>query len=135
MKVFVAVIGPFVVLAIVSWIRQVWRLRKHTGLSRTEFISHFEQMGISPAVPGLVYDHFRSMGIWNNFVPSPSDSLERTYKTVDEDVSDNLNDILRKLGCEMPNSAILKQWGRPIESLSDVVAFIDWVKKLQGQPA
>ena len=65
-------------------------------------------------------------------MPSPTDSLERTYKTVDEDAEENLKEILQRLGLEIPHSGVLQEWDRPIETLSDVVRWVDWVRAKQN---
>ena len=122
-------IGGLVALVILSSVRHVYRLRKHGGWKRGDFIAHFESGGVSASVSGAVYDHFQDMGVWKRFSPAPLDSIENTYKAVDEDVTDSLQQILDRLGCEMPNSRKLKQWERPIETVLDVVELVDWVKK------
>jgi len=81
-----------------------------------------------------VYDQFQKLGTWRNFMPSPADSLEGTYKTVDEDVEENLKEILQRLGLEMPHSGILQEWDGALETLSDVVRWVDWVRAKQNPP-
>jgi hypothetical protein len=134
MRTALLFIGGFVILAIGSWLGHLRRLRRHTGQKRSEFTTEFSTAGFSSAVAGAVYDHFKRMGVWKNFCPAPSDTLEQTYQTVDEDVDDNLEEILKQLGYEMPNSAILREWERPVETLSDVVEWLDWAVKKQASP-
>jgi hypothetical protein len=129
--VSIVILSGFATLAILLAAHHAYQLRKHVGWKRTDFIVHFESAGIQPDVSGVVYDQFQPMGVWKNFCPAPSDSIEHTYKIADEDVEDSLQEIIERLGCEMPSSRILKRWERPIETLGDIVEWVDWVKKNQ----
>jgi hypothetical protein len=126
MKVFFVCIGGLVVLAAISWLRHVLGLRRHAGWRRDDFIANFSSASIAPAVSGAVYDHFQQMGIWRKFTPAPFDRLDTTYKMIDEDATDNLAEILRSLGLEMPDSAAIREWESPVETLSDVVVWVNW---------
>jgi hypothetical protein len=128
-------IGAFVALAAFSVCLHALRLRRHAGLSRADFVAHFAAAGVVPEVSAAVYDHFRRLGIWRSFSPSPSDRLDDTYKTVDEDVMQNLQQILDALGFEMPNSRILGQWKCPVQTLADVVNWVNWVKATEKRSA
>lgn len=115
-----------------TWSAHLRRLKRHQGLSREDFVGSFRLSGVSPRISGAVYDHFKKLGFWTEFRPSPTDSLEGTYKTVDEDVESNLEDVLRSLGLDLPHSGILQEWNGPIETLSDVVRWADWVSTKQN---
>jgi hypothetical protein len=75
-----------------------------------------------------VYDHFQEQGVLKNFMPNPSDTIADRYKLGDEDFDGSLKEILQRLGYEMPHSGILREWFTPIESLEDVVRFVNWVR-------
>jgi hypothetical protein len=111
----------------IGWALHVWRLKRHEGWTRADFIAHFETVGAMPVISGLVYDHFQKLGVWKGFMPMPSDTLEGTYKIADGDIDDNLKEILQELGYEMPHSGILSEWFAPVETLEDVVRFLSWV--------
>lgn len=115
----------------IVWARHLQRLKKHDGLSREEFVAHFQTQALAPEIAGTVYDYFRRLGVWEGFMPSPSDTLEGTYKTVDEDVEESISDIVRNLGYEMPHSGIFAEWASPLITLEDVVRFVDWVRAHQ----
>jgi hypothetical protein len=116
-----------------SWAIHLRRLKRHEGTTRTEFNEYFQQFTVRSETPGAVYDHFQKLGVYKGFMPRPSDTLEGTYKIVGEDVEDNLEDILRRLGYQMPHSGIMAEWVAPIETLEDVVRFMDWVATKQSQ--
>ncbi len=130
---FLIITGVMVGASGLAWLAHLGQLRKHRGLSREQFVEHFEATGILPATAGAVYDQFQSLGFWKQFRPSPADTLEGTFKTVDEDVEENLKDILTRLEIEMPDSGTLQAWGDPIKTLSDVVRWVDWVSKKQRE--
>ena len=126
MNVFLLFMGGMAGFAGIGWVLHLRRLKHHEGSTRTDFIAHFEGSGVAPEISGAVYDHFQKLGVWKIFMPKPSDTLEGTYRTVDEDVEDNLNEILHKLGFEMPHTGILSEWPVPVDTLEDVVRFVNW---------
>jgi hypothetical protein len=132
MNVFLLFVGGAAGLVGTGWLLHLRKLRTHQGLTRAEFTAHFETSGIAPEISGAVYDHFQKLGVWKGFMPKPSDTLEGTYKTTGEDVEDNVNEILQRLGYEMPHSGILAEWPTPLESLDDVVRFVNWVRTRQN---
>jgi hypothetical protein len=132
MNVFLVFLGGTAGLVGMGWILHLRRLRKHEGSTRAEFIAHFERSGVAPGISGTVYDHFQKLGVWKRFMPKPSDTLERTYKTAGEDVEDNVKEILEQIGYEMPHSGILAEWPTPLATLEDVVGFVNWVRTKQN---
>jgi hypothetical protein len=128
------IIGGIVGATGLVWALHLKRLKEHTGLSREEFVGHFEALGVAPEIVGAVYDQFQKLGVWKGFKPSPTDTLEGTYKTGDEDLEDNVREVLQWLGFEMPHSGILREWTGPLETLSDVVLWVDWVRTKQNPP-
>lgn len=116
-----------------AWLAHLGQLRKHRGLSREQFVEHFEATGILPEIAGAVYDQFQRLGFWKQFRPSPADTLEGTFKTVDEDVEENFKDILTRLEIKMPDSGTLQLWSDPITTLSDVVRWVAWVSNKQRE--
>jgi hypothetical protein len=134
MNVFLVFLGGAASLVGLGWMVHVRRLRHHEGSTRAEFTEHFEASGIPTTISGAVYDHFQKLGAWKDFMPKPSDTLEGTYKTSGEDVEDNVKEVLQQLGYEMPHSGILAEWPAPLETLEDVVRFVDWVRTKQTPP-
>ena len=134
MNLFLLSVGGMAGLAGVGWLWYLHRLKQHEGSTRGDFIIHFGASGATPEISGTVYDHFQKLGVWKGFMPDPSDTLEGTYKTVDEDVEDNLKEILQQLRYEMPHSGILSEWLAPIKTLEDVVQFVNCVRTKQSPP-
>lgn len=65
------------------------------------------------------------------FQPAPSDSFEGTFKMTSEDLDDELEELLQKIGLEMPHSGILREWDGKLETLSDAVRWVEWVRTKQ----
>lgn len=131
MKLLFILAGVLIVIIAIAWARHLGQLSKHQGLNRDEFISYFTRLGLSAATAAAVFDQFHKLGVWKGFMPDPSDRLEDTYKIVDEDVDYTLTDILDRLGLEMPDSSALADWDAPLETLEDVVRWVEWARKKQ----
>lgn len=132
MSIFLMIIGGIAGATGIAWGLHLKRLKNHVGVTKEAFIAHFQSEGIGPLIATAVYDQFQKLGTWRGFMPSPEDSLEGTYKTVDEDVEENLKEILQRLRLEMPHSGMLQQWEGPIATLSDVVRWVEWVRTKQN---
>ena len=131
MPVFLTMIVGILGIGGIVWTRHLKALRDHPGLSRSEFVSYFAALDISSAVAGAAYKHFKGLGVWKEFSPSPTDTLEGTYKIVDEDAEEALKDIVHELGWEMPHSGVLLRWETPIETLEQAVRWLDWIGRQQ----
>jgi len=132
MNIFLLSLSGLAIFAGLSWLLYLHNLKQHKGSTRAEFIEHFGTSEATPEISGVVYDHFQKLGVWQGFQPKWSDTLECTYKAVDEDVDDNLKEILQQLGYEMPHSGTLSEWVSPLKTLEDVVQFINWVRTKQN---
>jgi hypothetical protein len=94
-------------------------------------VRHFEGVGIADVVSGAVYDHFKKMTGVEDYQPAPTDSFEETFDMSDEDLADELQELLGKLALDMPHSGILRDWHSPLETVSDAVLWVAWVKTKQ----
>jgi hypothetical protein len=131
MNALLMIVGGILGATGIAWALHLKRLRNHVGVTRDDFVAYFGSAGIASQIASAVYDQFQKIGTWKGFMPSPTDSLEGTYKTVDEDVEENLKEVLQRLSFEMPHSGSLQEWDGPIETLSDVVRWVDWVRTKQ----
>jgi hypothetical protein len=96
---------------------------------RPEFIRHFRDRGISSDSAAAAYDGFRPWGVWKRFEPAASDGIITTYKIVaDDDVAEVAYEILRRTGGEVPASEDLAGWDRPVETIEDLVRWVEWVR-------
>lgn len=132
MYIALVVLIVSLLLFVVFWWQHRRKLIQHSGVSREEFVSYFRNIGVVDIVSGTVYDHFQQMVAVRGYDPDPTDSMEETFSMTGEDLDDELGDLLPKLGLEMPHSGILQEWDRPIQTLSDVVRWVAWVRAKQN---
>jgi len=132
MLILFLVAAACLVAVLVVWIRHALTLRKHIGMTRAEFIKYFRRLGVSSPGPGAVYDSFQHLGVWKGFQPTPTDRIVETYKLVaDDDIQEVVEKVLAAIGCEMSSSVTLKQWTAPVETLENLVQWVDWVWRIE----
>jgi hypothetical protein len=50
---------------------------------------------------------------------------------MDEDTDIDMEELAQRLSIELPIEAVLREWEKPLETLSDVVRRLDWVRQKQ----
>lgn len=81
--------------------------------------------------PRLAY-HIESLPSDLRCVKTPTDSFEETFKMSGEDVANELDELLGNFALDMPHSGTLRDWNSPLETVSDAVRWVDWVKSKQS---
>ncbi len=114
-------------------LRRLKRARQSDEFSREKFIATFLQLGIPENIPSTVYDFYRSQGAWKNFPFSPDDTYAEVLRQAPEDMQNDGIAILDRLGLRLPPEYIRREWGeRPIETLRDMVIWLDWLRQHQA---
>lgn len=109
-----------------------FRLGRRRGISREAFVAEFLKDNISPDIPAAVYDYYKSL-VWSpKFSLNPDDSYDRVFREVHEDIDDDAEELVRRLGMEMPIEPILREWTTPIQSLRDMVRWLHFVHQHQS---
>lgn len=132
-KVAILVIVFFVIPLAVSAIHRV-RLAKHErerGISREQFCLAFEREGIPARVPLAVYDHYHKTPLWANYSVAPDDSLMETLRIPAEDVADDVEVLLSRLGYKVVDETELLESKRSARSVRDVVRLLDQIRRKQ----
>jgi hypothetical protein len=124
------IVGLVVLIVIWSALDQI-RLSRHRGVSREAFVNEFASMGISSEIPAAVYDHYRSLSRAKSFSVAPDDSFERTFHQAHDDVDDDAEELTNKLGMELPIEEVLREWPTPLETLRDMVLWLNWIRQRQ----
>ena len=115
-------------------LRRLRRARQGDGLSRGKFIVSFRQLGIPDNIPNAVYDYYCSQEAWKNFPFSPNDTYAEVLRQAPEDMQNDGIAIIDRLGLRLPPEYIRREWGGgPIETLRDMVLWLDWVRQHQGK--
>lgn len=123
------IIVGFLFLIIVSTGTYQWKLSRHRGLSRQEFINAFEGMDIPDAIPSLVYDYYKSAAISKHFGVSPDDQFTELFSDIKEDIEEDARELTEKLGLAVPVERNLQKWDKPLATLRDMVLWLDWVRR------
>ena len=115
-----------------AMIRDHFKLRKRKGCSRVEFCARFQQELIPEILLVAVYDHYTSFAMGDSVGITPDDSFE-WLRMGQDDVDDDLQRLLGKLGLELPSSATLANWPHPVETIKDVVHWLNWVRQQKSE--
>jgi hypothetical protein len=130
---FLYILAAFIIFIVVATIVFQWRMGKHRGVSREEFIAAFADAAIPTEIPAAVYDYYKRGVISKNFSVAPGDSYEHVLHEGHEDIEDDGQHLVRKLGMELPTEPVLREWEKPLETLRDMVLWLNWIR--QHQPS
>jgi hypothetical protein len=129
---FVYILAGFLILILVwSAVDQI-RLSRHRGVSRESFIGEFTATGVPAEIPAAVYDHYESLSVSKHFSIAPDDSYRGTFHEAHEDVDDDAEDLVKALKMELPTESVLRQWETPLETLRDMVLWLNWIRERQA---
>lgn len=146
----------FVVFILIAVFFRERRLGKHKGLSREEFINEFTNLGIPTNISEAVYRHYTASVFFKKIRIAPDDSLGQLLQKGEEDIDDDARLLLKKLNLEPPPEPARIQWTeqmlvarrkqrdtlspsteaassmQPIQTLRDMVLWLDWVRQHQA---
>ena|ERR1700688_29258 len=128
---FLYILAAFVVFIVAATLVFQWRMRKHRGVPREEFIATFTDAAIPTEISAAVYDYYKRSVIFKNFSVAPDDSYEHVFHKGHDDIDDDAQHLVRQLGMELPIEPVLRQWEKPIETLRDMVFWLNWVRQHQ----
>lgn len=126
----VFVLGSFGAFVTSAALLRYRRLERKRGIPRAEFIRTFTDKGVPFEIPAAVYDCYRSRvhGV------APDDDYERTLSEGDEDIDDDSELLMKKLGLGIPPDYTPMRLDAPVvKTVGDMVLWLDWVR--QHQPA
>jgi|ERR1051326_236380 hypothetical protein len=123
------IIAACVFLIIIATAVYQWKLSRHHGLSREEFIKTFQDTDIPDAIPSAVYDYYKSAAISKHFGISPDDQFTELFSAIGEDIEEDARELTEKLGLAVPVRRNLQEWDKPLATLRDMVLWLDWVRQ------
>jgi hypothetical protein len=106
------------------------RLRRRTGMSKSEFVHAFAEQAVPDSIAIAVYDYYSSVAFGDRVAISPDDNFE-DLRVGQDDLDDDLQRLVQRLGLEMPSSVVLKDSPFPIRAIRDVVLWLNWVRTHQ----
>src|ERR1700677_4560070 len=99
---------------------------------REHFIESFRPLEIPEAIPANVYDYYESAERRRGFPLSPSDGYYRELAMAEDDMPDEMKALAERLKLRIPPEYICRErGGRPVETLHDMVLWLDWVRQHQ----
>ncbi|MFO0500700.1 MAG: hypothetical protein ACK527_00680 [Acidobacteriota bacterium] len=111
-------------------IRGQRQLGKHRGVTRDEFIRAFPSVPAS--VSGSVFDYYKSQVWAKEFSIGPEDSYEHVLSEGDEEIDDDVQELVKRLGFSMPANYAVRRSETSIKSVKDMVHWLDWVRQHQS---
>jgi hypothetical protein len=96
------------------------------------FIGEFTAAGVPVEIPAAVYDHYVTLSVSKGFSVAPDDSFRRVFGQEHEDVDDDAEDLVKTLKMELPTESVLRQWETPLETLRDMVLWLNWIRQRQA---
>lgn len=111
-------------------IRAQRQMGKHRGVPRDEFIGTFPD--VPPAVSGTVFDYYRRRVWAKDFSIAPDDSFEQVLGEGDEDIDDDVQELVKRLGFRVPANYAVRRSETSIKSVKDMVHWLDWVRQHQS---
>lgn len=132
--IVLGVIGFVLVCIIYDRVHTRKLRRKTSGWSKSRFIAAFETRGVDPRDAGVVYDFFQKWWGVRDYLVSPQDDLDKDYDFASIEYYDSAVSILEQCSLELPPERTLLQWpGGPVQTVEDLVLWVDWVRHRQQQ--
>jgi hypothetical protein len=133
------ILGGLACFIAIAKIVSDFRMRKHRGVARSEFIAAFNGTGIPEEIPAIVYDYYKGEAIFKGFSVAPDDSFEQVLHKGEEDIDDDARLLMKQLSLKPPTEEVWFQWSEKVltarrESLSTVSLRTDssqWMQSIQ----
>lgn len=117
-------------------LRRIRRQRQGKGFSRADFVEYFRHLEIPAHIPAEVYDYYVGQKAWKDFPFSPDDKYSEVLCDDPIDMENDVRALVERLGMLFLPEYILRQRGdQPIETLRDMVLWLDWVRQHQPTAA
>jgi hypothetical protein len=131
LPVSVGMLGFVPLLAIITAVHH-WRLGKHRGVSRDEFVAAFADANVPAEISGAVYDFYKEQTFSGDFSVAPDDDYDLVLSAREAEIDEDGEFLMKALDLKMPpdNAMESSQW--QIRTLRDMVLWLNWVR--QNQP-
>lgn len=102
--------------------------QRKKGWTREAFVAEFQRLQIPVEVSRAVYDHYCRNSVLRSYRVSPDDSLGAVYAASHDEVDDVALELCGRLGIELPSESVLRQWPTPLQTVRDMVLWLNWVR-------
>ena len=95
-------------------------------------MTEFSTLGIPENIPATILEHYGVVRIWQDFPFTPDDDYSRLLNIAPEDIEDDAKALVESLGMQFLPEYIRREYGdKPIETLRDMVLWLDWMRQHQ----
>lgn len=151
------IIAAFMIFIAIATFISHWRLRKHHGVPREEFIRAFVDANVPDEIPAAVYDFYKRGALFKEFGVAPDDSYELVLEEGEEEIEDDARFLMKELGLKPPSEEVRAQWSermlasrrksfdpppldsgrwmQPIQTVRDMVLWLNWIHEHQEKNA
>jgi hypothetical protein len=102
------------------------------GFHGSSLFENLPQFGVPPEISAAVYDHYVSLFVSRCFNVAPDDTFRGLFRQAHEDADDDAEDLVKALDLELPMESVLRQWETPVETLRDMVLWLNWIRQRQA---
>ncbi len=131
--VLLYIFGAGIALVFIATIVHQLRLHRHRGVSREDFVKEFRKLEIPDTIPAAVCDYYKSLAVSKRFTISPDDTYSDLFSDELEDIDDDAEHLVQKLGMQLPAESVLREWEKPLKTLRDMVLWLNWIHQHQHQ--
>jgi len=107
-------------------------MRKYPGVPRDEFIRTFTDLNVPIAISAAVHDYYKSGILSKTFGVAPDYSYEDVLHEGTEEIDDDAQLLVKRLGLTLPPTKIREQWTKEIKTVRDMVLWLNWVNEHQA---
>lgn len=120
--VIAAFVGLFILVLIVSFLRDYLVPRNRKEDKTEDFMNYFVSEGMSEALVRSVYNYVQKWMGSNGFPVRPRDDIAKIYGIVDEDLDEMVVEIAEANNLVLPLET--DYWQKPVETVEDLIRFI-----------
>ena len=110
-------------------------MRKYPGVPRDESIRTLTDLNVPVAISAAVHDYYKSRILFKKFGLAPDYSYEDVLHEGEEDVDDDAQLLVKRLGLTLPPTKIGEQWTKEIKRVRDMVLWLNWVERVRSLKA
>jgi hypothetical protein len=127
-------LGATAVFVAMVFVLGQFRLRRHRGIPKEDFVRAFADRGIPAAIPAVVWDLYKSRVISTEFSVAPEDSYEEVLREGEEDIRDDAGILAKRLGLKVPSYGESAESLAGVKTLRDMVEWLHSASHLEKEP-
>jgi|GEM_PF-1517873 len=85
-------------------------------------------IGHNRSIQSVVCPAKSPSSVLKSFRVRPDDSHREVYSASHDEVDNAALELCKELGIELPPESVLRQWPTPLQTVRDVVLWLNWVR-------